>query len=148
LNLFKDFAAYLELLPKYRKRFRRLGAMSFRGAAGAFVLFKLTDRTTFERLQPWFDEVDRLAVKECCKVLVGTCSDLPEDQHQVSYQEAKKFAEDHGVKYIEVSSLNGENVVEAVNLMVDLIMADADRYIVTQPVNNAAPQRTGWCSLI
>ncbi len=110
-------------------------------------MYRVDRRESFERLQYWFDEVDRQAVKECCKILIGTFADVPEDQRQVTYQEAKKFAQDHGVRYFEVSSLNGENVIEAVNLMVDLVMAEPDRYVTINPVSRNE-KSNGWCSII
>ena len=54
--------------------------------------------------------------KNACVVLVGNKCDL-EDKREVSYAEAKEFADSMGFNFIETSAKTSNNIEETFNLM-------------------------------
>ena len=54
----------------------------------------------------------RNASKNVYKFLVGNKTDL-EERRQVTYEQAKEFADTYGMKYIETSAKTAHNVAEA-----------------------------------
>ncbi|MHA1689909.1 MAG: GTP-binding protein [Promethearchaeota archaeon] len=100
--------------------FRRVRRTYYNGSKAAFIVFSLTDRTSFENVKTWFDELmDFIPTKDIPIIIVGNKMDL-EDQRMVSYQEGMKLASSLGMKrisYIETSALTGANVEDAFSLI-------------------------------
>jgi len=51
-------------------------------------------------------------------VIIGNKCDLEEEQRVVSYSEAKKYAENKGMKYFETSAKSGDGVKFALDCIV------------------------------
>ena len=63
---------------QYFKRFRRI---YYNGAEAAFVVFDLTNRNSFEKVQEWYEEINELIEeKNIPIVLVGNKDDLAEQR--------------------------------------------------------------------
>lgn len=101
-----------------QEQYRALGPMYYRGAAGAILVFDLTNRKTFEDLDSWLQPFRSECGDESVLVVVGNKSDLP--NRDVLVPEAKKWAEDHGCAYIEASAKNGQGIT---NIFSELISA-------------------------
>ena len=90
-------------------RFRSVAKAYFRNAVGAILVFDLTDRDSFQKLNGWLSDL-----KQCCEpnvviILVGNKSDMI-DSRQVSEREINDFATQHNLQYIEVSAKTGRNI--------------------------------------
>lgn len=59
-------------------------------------------------------EIDRYAVDNVCKILIGNKCDLLQDR-KVSYEEAREFADYLDIPYIECSAQDNLNVQYAFN---------------------------------
>lgn len=92
-----------------QERFRSVTRSYYRGAAGAILVYDITDRSTFLSLPRWLADARALASPHLVIVLVGNKSDK-EEEREVEWSEASKWAADNNVHFIETSSLNGENV--------------------------------------
>ena len=99
-----------------QERFRTIATTYYRTAHCVMLCYDVTDRETFTHLQRWVKEVEEYARDNIPFVLVGLKADLPK---LVSTEEAAEFAQARGFKHIEVSSKEGSEVREAVNLAVD-----------------------------
>ena len=75
-------------------------------------MYDITDRESFENVKQWLNEIARYANENVNKLLVGNKSDL-EDKREVSTEEAKAFAEEHGIPFLETSAKANENVSDA-----------------------------------
>ena len=86
----------------------RLRPLSYTNTDILLILFDLETRESFENvLKRWIPEAKEHTT--CPWVLVGTKCDSK--THEVSFEEANKFAEEHGAKfYIEISALRGDNM--------------------------------------
>jgi len=86
-----------------------LPLLLFKVAQGFLLVFDITNRESFKNIPYWLQDIQRDAQKDVEKVLVGNKCDL-EEQRQVSYEEARLFAEKHHLKYFEISAKTGESV--------------------------------------
>lgn len=99
-----------------QERFRTITSSYYRGAQGIIVVYDMTNPESFANVSKWLQEIDRYAGEETHRLLVGAKCDL-EDERKVSQDEAKEFAEQQNLEFIETSSKTQVNVDEAFKLM-------------------------------
>ncbi|KAI0052862.1 ras-domain-containing protein [Auriscalpium vulgare] len=110
-----------------QERFRSVTRSYYRGAAGAILVYDITNRDSFLNLSRWLGDARALASPQLVVVLVGNKSDR-EDEREVEWAEASRWAAEHGSKchppfvasflttlhidvhFLETSSLTGDNV--------------------------------------
>ena len=86
------------------------------------LVFDLTRRQTFDVVQRFLIELRQYAEPDCVGYLVGNKTDLIEsnpDSRQVQQSEAKQFAEENKLTYIETSALSSSSVTEAFESLVE-----------------------------
>lgn len=123
--------------------FRSITRSYYRGAAGALLVYDITRRESFLNIKGWLDDVRAHAEEKVSVVLVGNMYDLVENKdssqtpsgeepspeelrrartdrrrskgkkREVSIAEAKEFAEQEGLLFVEASAKSGLNVHEA-----------------------------------
>ena len=89
--------------------------MFFKGSAGAFLVFDLGNKKSFENLDKWFEVMDNSIDTPVVSTLIGNKCDLP--NREVTDTEAREWAQQKGLNYLEVSAKTGKGVVEAFSLM-------------------------------
>ena len=94
-----------------QERFKNIVKHYYKGANGVLLIFDITKRDTFEKLDYWLtdlqensDNLDNLFI-----YLIGNKIDL-EAERKVSTEEANKFAQENNLSYIEVSAKTGFNI--------------------------------------
>ncbi|KAF8530952.1 ras-domain-containing protein [Gautieria morchelliformis] len=92
-----------------QERFRSVTRSYYRGAAGAILVYDITDRASFVNLSRWLGDARALASPHLATVLVGNKSDR-EDEREVEWSEASRWAAENDIHFLETSSLNGDNV--------------------------------------
>ena len=95
-----------------QERFRSISKSYFRNAAGAILVYDITDMNSFDQLTDWLNDLQSLCLPNAYILLVGNKADL-EAQRQVGAQQIKEFSDRHKLETIETSALNGKNVKEA-----------------------------------
>ena len=75
----------------------------------AFIVYDITNRTTFSNVKSWLDDILKQCPKTVFLVLVGNKIDLKEER-QVSYEEGASFAQENNMLFFETSAKTGENV--------------------------------------
>lgn len=105
-----------------QERFRSLTTAFFRNAMGFIIMFDITSEQSFMSIRPWLDQ---LRLHSYCEnpdiVLCGNKADL-ESRRAVSWIKAKNEASKHGIPYFETSAANGQNVSNAIEALLDLVM--------------------------
>ena len=94
-----------------QESFRSLRKLYLEGANGAFVMFDLTDRKTFDKLNEWIESFKEARGIQPM-VLIGNKSDL-ENQRKITDMEASNYAKDNNMELILTSAKTGQNVEEA-----------------------------------
>jgi len=95
-----------------QESFRSITRSYYRGAAGALLVYDISRRETFAHLTRWLEEARQNGNENMTIMLIGNKCDL-EHRRQVSPEEGKKFAEDHGLMFLETSAKTAHNVEDA-----------------------------------
>lgn len=92
-----------------QERYRAITAAYYRGAIGALLVYDITKRESFENCERWLRELRAHADPSIVAMLVGNKCDL-RHMKQVDVEDAKDFAEDNNLAFIETSALDATNV--------------------------------------
>ena len=95
-----------------QESFRSITRSYYRGAAGALLVYDITRRETFNHLTSWLDDARQHSNSNMTIMLIGNKSDL-EHRRAVSLEEGQRFAEEHGLIFLETSAKTAANVEEA-----------------------------------
>jgi len=95
-----------------QERFRTITSAYYRGADGIIMVYDVTSGDSFEHVNDWLKEVNRYASEGTCKLLVGNKSDRTTDK-VVTAEQAKEYADDLGIAFLETSAKSAQNVEEA-----------------------------------
>lgn len=85
----------------------------YHGAVGAFLVYDVTNRKSFDVLERWFDMYE---TTEMVVMLVGNKCDLTY-RRQVSPKEGRACAAKHGLAFMETSAFETTNVEKSFMLM-------------------------------
>ena len=94
-----------------QERFRSVTRSYYRGAAGALLVYDITSRESFNCLTNWLTDARTLASPQIVILMVGNKKDL-EDEREVTFLEASRFAQENGLMFLETSAKTGQNVEE------------------------------------
>jgi len=94
-----------------QERFRSVTRSYYRGAAGALLAYDITHRETFNNLTSWLYDVRQLASSDLVVILVGNKADREEDR-EVTFLEASRFAQENEMMFMETSALTGKGIEE------------------------------------
>jgi Ras-related protein Rab-1A len=96
-----------------QERFKTITRQYYRGAMGVVVVYDITDRKSFQRLDWWINEVKQFTQNtNCFMILVGNKCDCKESR-VVQTQEGIDFANKHNMSFLETSAKDRTNVDEA-----------------------------------
>ena len=84
----------------------------YKGATGAFVVYDITRKETFEHVEKWLEDVRTNASKDIQVILIGNKKDL-ESERIISFDEGSALAEKHNILFLETSAKTSFNVKEA-----------------------------------
>ncbi|XP_057368298.1 ras-related protein Rab-27A-like [Daphnia carinata] len=112
-----------------QERFRSLTTAFFRDSMGFLLLFDLTNEQSFLSIRSWLEQLKTHAYTDNPDiVLCGNKADL-DDQREVSEEEVKETASRYGLSYLETSAATGQNVNNAVELLLDKVMVRMDQAV-------------------
>merc|ERR1712179_808461 len=94
-----------------QERYHSLAPMYYRGAQAAIVVYDITNADTFTRAKSWVKELQRQASPNIVIALAGNKADLAA-KRAVEFEEAKSYAEEKGLLFLETSAKNANNVNE------------------------------------
>ena len=92
-----------------QERYRSLAPMYYRGAAAAIVVYDITKKDSFTGAKTWVKELQRRGDPNVVIALAGNKSDM-ENKRKVQTEEAKAYAEENEIIYMETSAKTAVNV--------------------------------------
>ncbi|KAG2294702.1 hypothetical protein Bca4012_066553 [Brassica carinata] len=95
-----------------QERYRAITSAYYRGAVGAFLVYDVTRRVTFENVDRWLKELRDHTDDNIVVMLVGNKADL-RHLRAVSTEDATAFAERESTFFMETSALEALNVEDA-----------------------------------
>jgi small GTP-binding protein len=84
-----------------QERYQSITRAYYRGSKGAFIVFDITKKQSFNSIENWLAELKKSADHNITVILLGNKSDLDADR-QVSTDEALMKAKDYGKKILEI----------------------------------------------
>ncbi|KAI0010615.1 ras family-domain-containing protein [Daldinia bambusicola] len=92
-----------------QERYRAITSAYYRGAVGALLVYDISKHQTYENVTRWLKELRDHADANIVIMLVGNKSDL-RHLRAVPTEEAKSFASENHLSFIETSALDASNV--------------------------------------
>ncbi|MCJ1441327.1 MAG: Ras- protein Rab-11A [Stictis urceolatum] len=92
-----------------QERYRAITSAYYRGAVGALLVYDISKHSTYENVTRWLKELRDHADANIVIMLVGNKSDL-RHLRAVPTDEAKQFASENKLSFIETSALDASNV--------------------------------------
>jgi Ras-related protein Rab-1A len=83
----------------------------YRGAHGIIVVYDVTDKTSFENVKNWMQEIDKFANDNVQILVVGNKADC-EERRKVSKEQGEELAKMYNLHFMESSAKTGLKVDE------------------------------------
>jgi len=103
-----------------QEKFRSITRQFYRDCHGAFIVFDLTKKSSFNELKNWMDELKTHGNDDTVIIILANKSDLTTER-EISEEEIKNKI-NNKYKYFEVSAKTGNNISLAFDEMKKLIM--------------------------
>lgn len=121
-----------------QERYRALAPMYYRGAAGAIIVYDITNQDSLRKASQWIEELRNNADPSTVVALVGNKSDL-ESLRIVGRNVGEQLAQQSGAPiFCEVSAKDGQNVD---SLFVRLGETMLELGVIGQPETKAQPKQ-------
>jgi len=92
-----------------QEQFKAIAKTYYKGAVGALIVYDITRRDTFLKLEKWYQDIKDNVGQNIVIMLVGNKSDL-KHLREVKTEEASTYAEKRNMAYMETSALDSTNV--------------------------------------
>ena len=130
------------------ERYKAITAAYYRGAIGALIVYDITNHLSFQNCAAWLRELRAHTDPSIVVMLVGNKCDLKHRQ-KVDVEDAKDFAEDNNLAFIETSALDATNVDLAFQtICIEIYRIGACRFLSTvalDPPSTGAAVRVRAC---
>ena len=110
-------------------QFKRVRQTYLGNAEAGILVFDVTRKETFDKLENWFNEIKEVS-PTVSLILVGNKIDL-EGQRVISNEQGEELAQKLNLSYIETSAKTGENINDAFKM---LALQMIKRYVFTEEV--------------
>ena len=103
-----------------QEKFRSITRQFYRDCHGAFIVFDLTKKSSFNEVRNWIDELKTHGNDDTVIIILGNKSDLTAER-EISEEDIKNEIQNN-YKYFEVSAKTGNNISLAFDELKKLIM--------------------------
>ena len=115
-----------------QERYKAITSAYYKGAKGAFVVYDITRKQSFDSVDKWINDLKAAADKKLSIIIIGNKCDL-EDQREITKEQGEEKAKSFGFSFIETSALSGENLEKGFEMLIKEIY---QKYKVEQKGND------------
>ena len=94
-----------------QERFRNVTKSYFQSSQGLLVVYDITDKESFEKINFWMENIKKNAPENVKLILVGNKCDLA-NERKVTIEDGENKARNYNIKFFESSAKDGTNVNE------------------------------------
>ncbi|KAI7739744.1 hypothetical protein M8C21_000510 [Ambrosia artemisiifolia] len=124
-----------------QERYRAITSAYYRGAVGAFLVYDITKKQSFENVTRWLRELRDHADANIVLMLTGNKCDL-KHLRAVSEHDAQAFAEKEGLSFLETSALDAHNVEKAFqSILLDIYHVVSKKALAAQEAEYFVPTK-------
>ena len=91
-----------------QERFRGLAGSYYKKAKAILLVYDITKKSSFDKLDFWRDEIANFAPEDILVVLIGNKTDLKE-QREVTPDDADAYVKKHNYHYLETSAVDNSD---------------------------------------
>ncbi|EGR31181.1 Ras-related protein rab11d, putative [Ichthyophthirius multifiliis] len=99
----------------------------YKNAIGALLVYDITDLQSFYDCQKWVEDIQQNCENQITIILLGNKADS-EEKRQVIKQIALEYANKNNFAFLETSALNGQNINESFQILVEAIRKKKNHY--------------------
>ena len=99
-----------------QERYKSITSAYYKGAKGAFIVYDITSKVTFNSVDKWIQDLNLYGDKNLTLLLIGNKSDL-EEKRQIKKDVGEEKAKSFGLGFIETSACTGENIDKAFDIL-------------------------------
>ena len=103
-----------------QERYRSIANTYYKGAKGAFIVYDITRKETFDSVDRWANDLKTECDKNITIILIGNKNDL-ENQRQVTKEQGEEKAKAFQLGFFEMSALTGDNLEKGFNALISEI---------------------------
>ena len=100
-----------------QERYKAITRAYYKGANGAFIVYDITRKETFNNIDKWRNELISSCNKEVTIMLVGNKCDM-EEKREITKEQGEEKAKSFGFSFIETSALSGENLEKGFEMLI------------------------------
>ncbi|EDR24571.1 GTP-binding protein YPTC4, putative [Entamoeba dispar SAW760] len=104
------------------EKFRCITRGYFRGSIGAIIVYDISNRSTFEHIDEWVQELEKYNSSNYVLMIIGNKCDS--SQRTVTTDEGKDKAKKLNAEFFECSAKTGENIEKAFMTLTELVLRD------------------------
>ena len=141
-----------------QERYKSITSSYYKGSHGCFIVYDITNESSFENVDKWYQQAQKEASKDVSIILVGNKCDL-EEQRKVSKEKGEEKAKQFNIPFFETSALSKIKIDDIFNEMVNNIFErtggpkndDDDIEIINEndnkaiSLNSQEQQKKGCC---
>ena len=123
-----------------QERYKSITSVYYKGAKGAFIVYDITSRKSFDDVDKWIEEIKEKTSKDIKLIIIGNKIDL-KDERDITTNEALNKFKGMDIPFMETSALDDTNVSEVFLDLIkiiyqDIIKGDNDEYFFDNEKKN------------
>ena len=104
-----------------QERFKTVTSAYYRGADGIIIVYDQSEKTTFEHINNWIEDISKYTNEEPIKIVLGNKNDLI-DKNEVSDDDILNFENKTNIPVVKISAKNSFQINLAFEKLIEKLM--------------------------